>query len=160
MCVSLDVQRILEHIPGIAPDRDLTVNKILNQLQSYITGQRNKALCRCELLGTKHADGKPFSDFYMRLKKLAEEIDLFSCDPLTCADTQTKKPPTTHPTSITSGPCQFYKCQHGQGSATLMRAHVTIAATGDIGPAPPSAPPRTPRATFVARQDTTTSAAE
>ncbi|KAK7085640.1 hypothetical protein SK128_014290 [Halocaridina rubra] len=41
-----------------------------------------------------------------------------------------------------------------EGSALLLRESVTIATTGVIGPMPPSAPPRMPRATTVAGQDT------
>ncbi|KAK7067862.1 hypothetical protein SK128_002067, partial [Halocaridina rubra] len=44
MCMSLDVQRILEHTLGIAPDTDLTLNDILDQLQSYTKCQHNEAL--------------------------------------------------------------------------------------------------------------------
>ncbi|KAG0717395.1 hypothetical protein GWK47_008063 [Chionoecetes opilio] len=50
MAVSLDVQRILEHTIGIAPDTSLTVTEVLDTLQSHFKSQRNEALRRRELL--------------------------------------------------------------------------------------------------------------
>ncbi|KAK7068227.1 hypothetical protein SK128_025383 [Halocaridina rubra] len=85
-----DVQKLLEHTLGIPPDTDFMVLEVLNQLQSYIKGLSNKALRRSKLLCTKQADGDPFSDFYLRLTNLAEEVDQCSGDPLTCAKTQIK----------------------------------------------------------------------
>ncbi|KAG0727325.1 hypothetical protein GWK47_034889 [Chionoecetes opilio] len=46
MAVSLDVQRILEHTLGIAPDTSLTVTEVLDTLKSHFKSQRNEALRR------------------------------------------------------------------------------------------------------------------
>ncbi|KAK7084662.1 hypothetical protein SK128_015089, partial [Halocaridina rubra] len=54
--MSLDMQRIVEHTLRIAPDTGLTLNDVLNQLQSYIKGQCSEALCRCKFLCIKQAD--------------------------------------------------------------------------------------------------------
>jgi len=90
MSVSLDVQRTLEHTLGIAHDTSLTVDEVLDELQKHFKNQRNEALRRRELLCCKQKEGETFSDFYVRLKDLAEEVDLCSGDPVTCAEAQLK----------------------------------------------------------------------
>ena len=90
MSVLLDVQRILEHTLGIAPDTSLTVNEVLDELQSHFKGQHNEAFRRRELLRCRQTHGEPFSDFYVQLKDLAEEVDLCSGNPVTCAEIQLK----------------------------------------------------------------------
>ncbi|KAK7085853.1 hypothetical protein SK128_016591 [Halocaridina rubra] len=90
ICISLDIQRILKHTLGIAPDTDLAVYEVLDQLQSYIKCQCNEALRRGELFCTKQDNGELFFNFYKHLKNLAEEVNLYSGDPLTRADTQLK----------------------------------------------------------------------
>ncbi|KAG0721506.1 hypothetical protein GWK47_046307 [Chionoecetes opilio] len=90
MAVSLDVQRILEHTLGIAPDTSLTVTEVLDTLQSHFKSQRNEALRRRELLCCKQADGESFPDFLVRLKNLAEEVDLCTGNAMTCAEIQLK----------------------------------------------------------------------
>ncbi|KAG0697957.1 hypothetical protein GWK47_026177 [Chionoecetes opilio] len=90
MSVSLDVQRILEHTLGVAPDTSLTVTEVLDTLQSHFKSQRNEALRRRELLCCKQADGESFCDFYVRLKNLAEEVDLCTGNAMTCAEIQLK----------------------------------------------------------------------
>ncbi|XP_069985567.1 uncharacterized protein [Penaeus vannamei] len=90
MSVSLDVQRTLEHTLGIAHDTSLTVDQVLNELQKHFKNQRNEALRRRELLCCKQKEGETFSDFYVRLKDLPEEVDLCSGDPVTCAEAQLK----------------------------------------------------------------------
>ena len=90
MSVLLDVHRILEHTLRIEPDTSLTVNEVLDELQSHFKGQRNEALRRRELLRCSQTDGESFSDYYVRLKNLAEEVDLCSGNPVTCAEIQLK----------------------------------------------------------------------
>ena len=80
MSVSLDVQRTLEHTLGITPDAHLTVGEVLERLQSHFKNQQNEALRRRELLCCKKTASEPFSECYVRLKNLAEEIDLCSGD--------------------------------------------------------------------------------
>ncbi|KAG0715833.1 hypothetical protein GWK47_011033 [Chionoecetes opilio] len=90
MAVSLDVQRILEHTLGIAPNTSLTVTEVLDTLQSHFRSQRNEALRRRKLLCCKQADGESFSDFFVRLKNLAEEVDLCTGNAMPCAEIQLK----------------------------------------------------------------------
>ncbi|KAK7060643.1 hypothetical protein SK128_022402 [Halocaridina rubra] len=128
----------------------------------------------------KQADVEPFSDFYERLKNLAEDVDLISMDTrasvedtVNCCHSnkcQTKKDiphrasakdierslqlPT--PLQLQVDPDSFVHIGMAQGSAPLLRAPLTIANALVIGPTPPTLP----SAAFVARQDTMTSAAK
>ena len=67
-----------------------SVDEVLDSLQSHFKSLRNEALRRRELLCCKQAKGETVSDFYVRLKNLAEEVDLCSGDPVTCTETQLK----------------------------------------------------------------------
>lgn len=67
-----------------------SVDEVLDVLQSHFKSQGNEALRCRELLCCKQAVGESFSDIYVRLKNLAEEVDLCSCDPVSCAETQVK----------------------------------------------------------------------
>ena len=89
-CLSLDIQRVLEHTLGIPPDTDLQVEAVLDRLQEHIRDLRNPALRCRQLLCCKQADGETFSDFYGRMMDLADEVDLCSGNPQACADTQLK----------------------------------------------------------------------
>lgn len=65
MCLSLETQRILEHTLQITPSTDLTVDQVLDALQSHIKSLRNEALRRRDLLGCKQSEGESFADFYV-----------------------------------------------------------------------------------------------
>lgn len=90
MCMTLETQRILEHTLDIAPDTNMTVDQVLDVLQEHIKGLRNEALCRRELLSCRQREGEPFSDFYVRLKHVAEEIDVCPGHSSACEETQLK----------------------------------------------------------------------
>lgn len=90
MSVSLDVQRIMEHNLGIAPDTQLSVDAVLDALQAHYKGQRNEALRRRALLCCRQAEGEDFSSFYVRVKDCAEEVDLCPGHSVMCAETQIK----------------------------------------------------------------------
>ncbi|KAK4314445.1 hypothetical protein Pmani_014254 [Petrolisthes manimaculis] len=88
MCLTLETQRILEHTLGITPDTDKTVDEVLDELQEHIKNSRNEALCRRDLLNCKQRQGESFSDFYVRIRHISEEIDV--CPGKTCEETQLK----------------------------------------------------------------------
>ncbi|ROT77061.1 hypothetical protein C7M84_004316 [Penaeus vannamei] len=67
---------------GIAHDTSLTVDEVLDELQTHFKNQRNEALRR-QLLCCKQKEGETFSD-------LAEEVNLCSGDPVTCVEAQLK----------------------------------------------------------------------
>lgn len=87
MCLSLETQRILEHTLQITPSTDLTVDQVLDALQSHIKSLRNEALRRRDLLGCKQSDGESFADFYVRLRRIAEEVDICHGNSKECEET-------------------------------------------------------------------------
>lgn len=88
--LSLDLQKDLEHILGISPDTHLAVDVVLDRLQDHFKNQRNEAIRRRDLLSCKQAEGESFNNFYVRLKNMADEVDLCSGDPVKCSETQLK----------------------------------------------------------------------
>lgn len=90
MCLSLETQRILEHTLQITPSTDLTVDQVLDALQSHIKSLRNEALRRRDLFGCKQSDGESFADFYVRLQRIAEEVDICHGNSKECEETQLK----------------------------------------------------------------------
>ncbi|ROT69962.1 hypothetical protein C7M84_011804, partial [Penaeus vannamei] len=90
MCLSLETQRILEHTLQITPSTDLTVDQVLDALQSHIKSLRNEALRRRDLFGCKQSDGESFADFYVRLRRIAEEVDICHGNSKECEETQLK----------------------------------------------------------------------
>ena len=90
MCLTLETQRVLEHTLQISPSTDMTVDEVLNALQCHIKGLRNEALRRRELLRCKQLEGESFADFYVRLRNIAEEVDICPGNSSTCEETQLK----------------------------------------------------------------------
>ena len=90
MCLTLETQRVLEHTLDIPPGTDKSVEEVLDALQQHIKSLRNEALRRRELLSCKQLEGEPFSDFYVRLKHIAEELDVCPGASSTCEETQLK----------------------------------------------------------------------
>jgi len=90
ICLTLETQRVLEHTLDISPDTDKTVEQVLDFLQEHIKSLRNEALRRRELLSCKQLEGESFSDFYVRLKHIAEEIDVCPGGSSACEETQHK----------------------------------------------------------------------
>ncbi|XP_068232095.1 uncharacterized protein [Palaemon carinicauda] len=90
MCLSLETQRILEHTLNVSPDTDRSVEEVLNVLQEHIKNLRNEALRCRDLLSCKQREGESFSEFYVRLKHVAEEIDVCPGQCAVCEETQLK----------------------------------------------------------------------
>ena len=67
---------MLEHTLDIPPATDKTVEEVLDALQGHIKSLHNEALHRRKLLGRKQFEGESFSDFYVWLKHIAEELDV------------------------------------------------------------------------------------
>ncbi|XP_066953187.1 uncharacterized protein [Macrobrachium rosenbergii] len=90
MCLALETQRVLEHTLQISPSTDKFVDEVLDALQSHIKGLRNEVLRRRELLSCKQMEGESFTDFYVRLRRIAEEVDLCPGNAAACEETQLK----------------------------------------------------------------------
>ena len=90
MCLTLETQKVLEHTLNIPRNTDKTVEEVLDALQEHIKSLRNEALRRREMLSCKQLEGEPFSDFYIRIKHIAEELDVCLGGSSTCEETQLK----------------------------------------------------------------------
>ncbi|XP_068204834.1 uncharacterized protein [Palaemon carinicauda] len=90
MCLTLETQRVLEHTLQISPSTDKSVDEVLDALQLHIKELRNEVLRRRELLSCKQMKGESFADFYVRLRRIAEEVDLCPGNADACEDTQLK----------------------------------------------------------------------
>ncbi|XP_068230979.1 uncharacterized protein [Palaemon carinicauda] len=90
MCLTLETQRVLEHTLQISPSTDKSVDEVLDALQLHIKELRNEVLRRRELLSCKQMEGESFADFYVRLRRIAEEVDLCPGNAAACEETQLK----------------------------------------------------------------------
>ncbi|XP_063860706.1 uncharacterized protein LOC135101063 [Scylla paramamosain] len=90
MCLTLETQRVLEHTLQIPPTTDKTVGEVVDALELHIKGLRNEALRRRELFSCRQMEGETFADFYVRLRRRAEEIDICPGKSSVCEETQLK----------------------------------------------------------------------
>lgn len=90
VCLTLELQRILEHTLQVPPTTDKTVNEVLDVLQKHFKGLRNEVLRRKEFLSCKQFEGETCADFFIRLRRCAEEVPVCPGDPVTCEETQFK----------------------------------------------------------------------
>ncbi|KAK8372371.1 hypothetical protein O3P69_020950 [Scylla paramamosain] len=90
MCLTLETQRVLEHTLQIPPTTDKTVDEVVDALELHIKGLRNEALRRRELFSCRQMEAETFADFYVRLRRRAEEIDICPGKSSVCEETQLK----------------------------------------------------------------------
>ncbi|XP_064122404.1 uncharacterized protein LOC135226620 [Macrobrachium nipponense] len=67
-----------------------TIEEVLDVLQAHVKCLRNKAHCRRELLSCEQLEGETFSDFYVRLKHVTEEVEICPGNSSICEETQLK----------------------------------------------------------------------
>jgi len=86
MCLSQETQRILEHALQVPPDSTLSVTDVLDKLQRHIKDQSNEVIRKRAFSNCKQAEGETFSEFYVRLKTLSEEVDLCKANDSRCEE--------------------------------------------------------------------------
>ena len=86
MCLTLETQRALEHTLQVPPTSPKPVNEVLDILQAHFRDSNNEALRRRAFTSCRQAKGEPFSDFFVKLKGLAEEIDVCKAHHLDCEE--------------------------------------------------------------------------
>lgn len=91
MCLSLEIQRVLEHTLQVPPTSSLSVEEVLDVLQRHIKGQQNEALRRRELFSCRQMEGESFDAFYVRLKRASEEVDICPGHHQQCEETQLRQ---------------------------------------------------------------------
>ena len=84
-------QRVLEHTLQVLPDSTQPVNEVLDILQTHIKSQRNEAIRRWELFTCKQMEGESFDDFYVKIKRASEEVDICAGHNGQCEETQLKQ---------------------------------------------------------------------
>ena len=88
MCLSPEVLHILQYRLQVTNDDTHPVTEILNALEAHVKSQTNEVLCRRDLFSGKQAAAKTFNDFYVRVKNLAEAVDIFKAADNGCEETQ------------------------------------------------------------------------
>lgn len=88
--LSLDdeVLRVLDHTLGVKNDSNLPVEDIIDKIITHIKDKRNESLRRLEFINCKQHQGETFDNFWVRLKQIADDIDLCKGD--NCVDNQLK----------------------------------------------------------------------
>ncbi|XP_068245365.1 uncharacterized protein [Palaemon carinicauda] len=64
------------------------MEEVLDTLQKHFRSLRNEAVRRRELLSCNQAVGESFTDYYARIKDLADEVDLCTGNPTSCTERQ------------------------------------------------------------------------
>ena len=77
-CLTEDMRVHLKCAIDISETDNSTVDEILDKIQDFLRQKRNVALDRVAFEERKQYEGECFDNFYVSLKKLAEESDL--CD--------------------------------------------------------------------------------
>ena len=77
-CLTDEMRTHLKCAIDVSDNNNLTVTQILDKIQEYLRQKRNIALDRVAFEERRQENGESFDDFYVALRKLAEESDL--CD--------------------------------------------------------------------------------
>ena len=88
LCLDDEVLRVLDHTLGVKPDSTIPVEDIIQKIISHIKDERNESLRRLEFTNCKQQPGETFDAFWVRLKQIANDIDL--CKGSDCVDNQLK----------------------------------------------------------------------
>lgn len=75
-CLTEDMRNHLKCAIGIPEDNTFTIEEILDKIQQHFRQKRNVALDRVAFEGRKQEEGEDFDEFYVSIRKLAEEADL------------------------------------------------------------------------------------
>ncbi|XP_050705846.1 uncharacterized protein LOC126991139 [Eriocheir sinensis] len=91
MCLSSDVLHTLEYRLQVPCDNTKPVTEVLDALEAHIKSKTNEAIRRRDLFSCKQAAGETFDDFYVRVKSLAEAVDICKSGDNGCEETQLKQ---------------------------------------------------------------------
>lgn len=75
-CMSTDMRLHMKCAMGIDRDEDTTTDDILDRIQSHLRQKRNITLDRVDFTERRQEEAETFDNFYVAVKKLAEEADL------------------------------------------------------------------------------------
>ena len=86
LCLTEEMRRVLEHDLDVSPDTTSSIDDVMTKLQSRIKTTSNEAIRRRAFSECKQAVGETFSAFWIRLKLLAQEVDLCKARDQACCD--------------------------------------------------------------------------
>jgi len=91
MCLSPEVLHTLQYCLQLHDDNTWPISKVLDALEGHVKSQTNEALRRRDLFSCKQAAGETFNYFYVRVKSLAEAVDICKRANIECKETQLKQ---------------------------------------------------------------------
>ncbi|KAK3884690.1 hypothetical protein Pcinc_011010 [Petrolisthes cinctipes] len=91
MCLGPEILHILQYHLHLPQDDSTPMEEVLNILDKYFKAQTNEALRRRDLFSCCQEAGERFNDFYLRVKKLAEAVDICKGGDKGCEETQLKQ---------------------------------------------------------------------
>lgn len=90
LSLSNEVVHILRYRLRLPQDDSTPINDVLDKLDSHFRAQTNEALRRRDLFSCKQEVGEPFNDFFVRVKTLAEAVEICKGCNDECEQTQLK----------------------------------------------------------------------
>ncbi|MPC42937.1 hypothetical protein E2C01_036571 [Portunus trituberculatus] len=91
ICLTHEVLHILQYRLCVSPDDTRPIGQVLNALEQHVKAQTNEALRRRDLLSRKQQVEECFNDFFVRVKNLAEAVDICKGANTQCEETQLKQ---------------------------------------------------------------------
>ena len=89
-CLSSDIVHTLRYRLGVSQDDTTKIADVLQSLEKYFKAKTNEALRRRDLFSCRQEAGEQFNDFYVRVKKLSEAVDVCKQGDTLCEETQIK----------------------------------------------------------------------
>lgn len=84
MCLSLEVLHTLEYCMQVPSDNSQSVTELLDALESHVKSKMIEALCCRNLSSCKQVLGETFNNFYVCVKSLAEDMDIYKAEDNVC----------------------------------------------------------------------------
>ncbi|MPC57133.1 hypothetical protein E2C01_051107 [Portunus trituberculatus] len=90
-CLSPEMLHVLRSHFNIPDDTASSVQEVLDMLEAHVKDQMNEALRRRELFSCRQAVGEKFDEYYVRVKGLADALDVCKGQDDTCYEMQIKQ---------------------------------------------------------------------
>ena len=87
-CLSHEVLHILHYRLQIPDDDSTPIENIISTLNEHVKAQTNEALRRRELFSCRQMIGEQFNEFFVRVKTLAEAVNVCTGGHADCESTQ------------------------------------------------------------------------
>lgn len=91
MCLSPEILHVLRSRLNVPDDTASSVQEVLDMLEAHVKDQTNEALRRRELFSCRQAVGEKIDEYYVRVKGLADAVDVCKGQDDTCYEMQIKQ---------------------------------------------------------------------